>query len=217
MLPAPRSGGVIERVDHLVYAVPACEAAVDGLEAALGVRAAAGGRHPVEGTRNFLMALGPASYLEIVGPDESSPAPARPRWFGIDVLRQPRLVAWAARGKDLGRIVAGAVAAGVRLGPVGSGSRERADGQLLSWRFTDPRVVVEGGVVPFFIDWGQTPHPAGSAPQGVTLEGLRAEHPEPGRVRKTLGALGLDLPVSLGPKASLRATLQTPRGRIELR
>lgn len=217
MPPAPRDGPVLERVDHLVYAVPDLEAAVDALEATLGVRAAAGGRHPAEGTRNFLLALGPAVYLEIIGPDPSGPAPSRPRWFGIDGLRQPRLVAWAARGKDLGRIVAGAVAAGVRLGPVGSGSRERADGQLLSWRFTDPRVVVEGGVVPFFIDWGQTPHPAGSAPQGVTLEGLRAEHPEPGRVRKTLGALGLDLPVSLGPKASLRATLQTPRGRIELR
>jgi len=216
MPPALRSGCVLERVDHLVYAVPDLEAAVDALEATLGVRAAAGGRHPAEGTRNFLLALGPAVYLEIIGPDPSGPAPSRPRWFGTDGLGEPRLVAWAARGEDLDRIVAVAAAAGVRLGPVGSGSRERADGQLLSWRFTDPRVVVEGGVVPFFIDWGGTPHPALSAPQGAILEGLRAEHPVPERAERAVSIVGLDLPVAPGREPRLIATLRTPRGLVDL-
>ena len=216
-MPALPSGHVLERIDHLVYAAPDLDAAVGTIEALLGVRAAPGGRHPGEGTRNCLLSLGPAIYLEIVGPDAGAPAPGRPRWLGIDGLTEPRLVAWAARGEDLDGLVAAAAEAGATLGPVASGSRERADGQLLSWRFTDPRVVVEGGVVPFLIDWGRTPHPALSAPQGAILEGLRAEHPEPERVRKMLDALGLDLPVSFGPRAGLCATLLTPRGRVELR
>lgn len=217
MLPLPRPEPVLERVDHLVYAAPDLEDAVGALEASLGVRATAGGRHPAEGTRNYLLSLGPAAYLEIVGPDTTSPVPARPRWFGIDGLVKPRLVAWAARGEDLDSIVARAATDGVTLGPVASGSRERADGQLLSWRFTDPRVVVEGGVVPFLIDWGQTPHPALSAPQGAILEELRAEHPDPARARQALSAVGLDLPVLVGADPALIATLRTPRGVVELR
>ena len=214
--------GLLERVDHLVYAAPELEAAVDALEGRLGVRAAAGGRHPSEGTRNFLMALGPASYLEIVGPDAEAPAPSRPRWFGIDTLTAPRLVAWAARAGDLEEAVAQAAAAGVTLGRVSEGSRETAEGQRLSWRFTDPRVVVEGGVVPFLIDWGQTPHPALSAPRGAILEGLRAEHPEPERAGQgRSAALGLDLPVEPERTVSraLIATIRTPRREkcVELR
>ena len=208
---------VLARVDHLVYAAPDLESAVDALEALLGVRAAAGGRHPAEGTRNFLIALGPASYLEIVGPDRQAPAPSRPRWFGIDGLKEPRLVAWAARETDLEGALVRAAGAGVALGRVASGSREGPDGQLLSWRFTDPRVVVEGGVVPFLIDWGRTPHPALSAPRGAILEGLTGEHPEPERARKVLAILGLDLPVESAGEAGLKATIRTPRGVMELR
>jgi hypothetical protein len=208
---------VLGRVDHLVYAAPDLEAAVDALEARLGVRAADGGRHPSEGTRNFLMALGPSVYLEIVGRDGKAAAPSRPRWFDLDELTEPRLVAWAAREEDLDNVVAAASAVGIRLGSVASGSRETADGQLLSWRFTDPRVVVEGGVVPFLIDWGQTPHPALSAPRGAILEGLRAEHPEPERVQQTLAILGLTLSVRSGPSRALVARLATPKGAVELR
>lgn len=213
----PSEGVVLGRVDHLVYAAPDLEAAVDALEAKLGVRAAAGGRHPNEGTHNFLMALGPAVYLEIVGPDGQAASPSRPRWFGIDALAEPRLVAWAAREENLERVAALAATAGLRLGAVGSGSRQTADGHLLSWRFTDPRMVVEGGVVPFLIDWGQTPHPALSAPRGAILEGLRAEHPEAERVQETLAILGLTLPVRRGPGPALIALLETPKGAVELR
>lgn len=217
MLPGPSERLVLARVDHLVYAAPDVEAAVDALEARLGVRAAAGGRHASEGTHNFLMALGPAVYLEIAGPDIEAPAPSRPRWFGLDELKGPRLVAWAARGKDLERVAAAAAGSGLKLGAVGSGSRRTANGQLLSWRFTDPRAVVEGGVVPFLIDWGETPHPALSAPQGAILKGLRAEHPDPERVENALAALDLRLPVRRGPSPVLIALLETPKGPVELR
>jgi hypothetical protein len=71
--------------------------------------------------------------------------------------------------------------------------------------------------VPFFIDWGGSPHPAASAPAGASLVALRAEHPDPGDVATLLGNLELDMPVTKGPKAALIAVLETSRGLVELR
>ncbi|HYX19468.1 MAG TPA: VOC family protein, partial [Thermoanaerobaculia bacterium] len=56
-------------LDHLVFATPDLERTVDALEASLGVRAAEGGRHVAEGTRDAVLGLGPSSYLEILGRD----------------------------------------------------------------------------------------------------------------------------------------------------
>ncbi|MGH2376003.1 MAG: VOC family protein, partial [bacterium] len=106
---------------------------------------------------------------------------------------------------------------GVELGEVSSGSRQRPDGVVLSWRSTNPRTEVADGIVPFFIDWGQSPHPARTAPQGASLIGLRAEHPDAERVQPILRRLGIDLPVKKGPSAALIATVNGPRGRVELR
>jgi len=204
-------------LDHLVYATPDLEGTVDALEASLGVRAVEGGRHTGEGTRNALLGLGPASYLEILGPDPGQPAGGRPLWMGLEGLTEPRLTRWAARTRDLESIGERARAAGTRLGPVGGGRRRRADGSLVRWRFTDPHVTTADGLVPFFIDWGASAHPAGSAPAGVSLRALRAEHPDPAGVASLLRALGIDLMVTRGDRPALIAVLAGPKGTLELR
>ena len=204
-------------VDHLVFATPDLQVGIDRIERLVGVRAAAGGQHPGRGTRNALIALGPARYLEIIGPDPEQPKPEQPRPFGIDDLKEPKLVTWAAKGTDLDAFASRARDGGVVLGEVIPGSRRRADGVLLSWRYTDPRTVVAEGIVPFFIDWGATPHPSIDAPRGVSLVDLRAEHPDPAGVQKALARLGLDLRVERAPKAALVATITGAHGRVELR
>jgi hypothetical protein len=105
----------------------------------------------------------------------------------------------------------------VILGDVIPGSRQRSDGVLLSWRYTDPRTLVSEGVIPFFIDWGKTEHPAGTAAKGASLIGLRAEHPSAGEVQKALNRLGLGLRVQAGPQAALIASITGPRGKVDLR
>lgn len=208
---------LLARVDHLVYATSDLNRGVEEIEKLLGVRATPGGRHPGRGTRNALITLGPATYLEIIAPDPEQPAPDAPRSFGIDGLKESRLVAWAVKGVDLKRLRDDAVRKGVGLGEVISGSRRRTDGVLLSWSYTDPRTVLADGLVPFFIDWGQSPHPAQTAAPGASLIALRAEHPNAQSVQRLLLALGLDLPVQSGPRPALVATIDSPRGRVELR
>ena len=213
----PASGGLLATVDHLVYATPDLQAGVDRVEKLLGVRATPGGQHPGRGTRNALLSLGPSTYLEIIGPDPEQPAPAQGRAFGIDDLKEPGLATWAAKGKDLEQLIGAAARGGVNLGVVNSGSRRRADGVVLSWRRTEAGASVAGGIIPFFIDWGRTPHPATTAARGASLTGLRAEHPDPEQVERALSQLGLDLRVQRGPRAALIATISGPRGQVELR
>ena len=207
----------MERVDHLVFATPNLQAGIDAIEKLLGVRATPGGEHPGRGTRNALVALGHDAYIEIIGPDPQQRGPAQPRPFGIDQLTSPRLVTWSARESDLAGLSKRAAQAGVQLGDLAAGSRRRPDGVLLSWNYTDPRTVVADGIVPFFIDWGKTPHPAASAVQGGALVDLVAEHPAPDGVAKALRAVGLNLAVRSGQHPALRATIDTARGPVELR
>jgi hypothetical protein len=216
---AEQKGSVelLARVDHLVYATTDLNRGVEEIEKLLGVRATPGGQHPGRGTRNALISLGPTAYLEIIAPDPEQPNPKTPRPFGIDGLKESRLVAWAARGVDLERLRNEATRKGAPLGEVMSGSRRRPDGVLLSWRYTDPRTVLADGLVPFFIDWGQSPHPARTAAQGASLITLRAEHPDAQRVQRLLQELGLDLPVRSGAAPALVALIDSPRGRVELR
>ena len=212
-----KSAELISRIDHLVYATPDLNRGIEEIEKLLGVRATAGGQHPGRGTRNALVALGPTAYLEIIAPDPDQPPPKESRPFGIDELKKSKLVAWCVRGDDLERLRSEATRKGVRLGEVKSGSRRRPDGVQLSWQFTDPWTRLADGIVPFFIDWGQSPHPARTSAKGATLVSLRAEHSDARGVRRMLQQLGLDLPVRRGQSPALIAVIEGARGRVELR
>jgi Glyoxalase-like domain len=208
---------LLSRLDHLVYATPDLGVGIAAIDKRLGVRATPGGQHPGLGTRNALVALGPSNYLEIIGPDPAQPKPPGPLRFGIDDLKAPRIVTWVAKGTELEQVTRAAAEQGVKLGAVIPGSRRRPDGIVLAWRYTDPNTVVADRIVPFLIDWGTSPHPSATAPRGATLVDVRAEHPDADRVQKMLDALGLGLRVQKGAAPAIIATIDSPRGRVELR
>jgi hypothetical protein len=221
-------------LDHLVFAAPQLESGVRHVEALLGVSMTAGGRHEGFGTHNRLLGFGSRAYMEVVSPDPEQPPPVGPRWFGLDTLVSPRLVTWCVsirdlevseadgsptgrRVPDLATLVALGRAAGVELGDIRQGMRARGDGSVLRWSMTDPWADRAGGVIPFFIDWGASPHPAESLPASCTFAGIRLEHPEPDRVDGWLRALGLDTPVVRAQAPRVIATLETPHGTLELK
>ena len=207
--------GLLAKVDHLVYATPNLAIGVENMQRLLGIQATPGGPHPGAGTRNALIALGGATYLEIIGRDPEQPKPAGPRRFGIDDLAAPKLVTWAAKGSNLEQLSSEALRKGIQLGAVAPGSRRTPQGVLLTWHITLTNLA--DGIVPFFIDWGATSHPARTAARGASLIALRAEHPDAERVQKLLTEIGLELPVKQGQQPALIATITSPRGRVELR
>jgi hypothetical protein len=198
----------LARIDHLVYAVPDLDAAVETLAQLLGVRATPGGSHPGWGTRNALLSLGAEVYLEIIAPDPAQQEFHEPRVFGVDPDKAPALTAWAAKWPDLennGPALAGAVFAA---------SREQVDGTRLHWHLSDPFTVNGDGLVPFLIDWGESPHPATSSPGGAVLQELRLAHPAPATVRQQLGQLSLDIEVSQAELPALTATIRGANGAV---
>jgi hypothetical protein len=214
---APRGGSLPEGVDHLLYAVTDLEQGRDEIERLLGVRPARGGRHLDYGTHNALLSLGDAIYLEVIAPDPELPEPARGPLFDARPPRGPHLASWVLRRDAIDEAHAAAGGAGVDLGRIESGGREQPDGSRLTWRLSDPYAPRLDRAVPFLIAWGDTPHPAATAPRGGALVGLRVEHPAPERVRGALAALEAELEVVQAVRARLIATIETGRGRVELR
>jgi hypothetical protein len=127
------------------------------------------------------------------------------------------LTTWVAKGHDLEPFASRAAAQGVNLGSVISGSRKRPDGVVLAWRYTDPRTILADRLIPYFSDWGSSPHPSATAAKGVTLLSLRAEHPDAEHVQQMLKVLGLNLIVTRGGKPALVATFDSPKRRVQLR
>lgn len=207
----------LDRVDHLIYTVPDLETAMDDIENSLGVRPVIGGRHAAYGTCNALLSLGGQTYLEIMAADRALNRPERGRLFGLDTLESQRLATWVLREERIEALKADATTRGLELGELQSGSREKPDGTIVSWKISDPYALRFGGVVPFLIAWGDTPHPSESIPNGGELSGLRIQHPDPFAVTDALNALGVSFPVEKTPHIGLVATIRVPSGEVELR
>jgi hypothetical protein len=204
-------------LDHLVYAAPDLDSAIEDIEALFGVRPAVGGHHALWRTRNALLSLGTRMYLEIIGPDESARVPNQPRPFELDELVSPRLVTWVVRSGDIQTVLNTARHDGVDLGELQEGSRLKPDGSVLKWTMTDLAKPREGGAIPYFIDWGASSHPAESSPGGCALLTIKLVHPQAGRIQRVLDHLGVDVRVGVGPKAALEAVIETPRGQRTLK
>jgi len=71
------------------------------------------------------------------------------------------------------------------------------------------------GTIPYFINWGDSDHPAENSPKGCRLIKLEVFHPDAKRVNELFRILGIDLQAVLGSVA-LKATIESPKGQIVL-
>ena len=207
--------GWLNKIDHLVYAVPSLASGMLAIQEQLGGVPIYGGRHPGMGTHNAILRIGARMYLEIIAPDPKQQI-AGPLWFGIDKLQTPKLVGWAYRTLKLEDIIEQVLMLGLVAGPIISGSRITDNGRILSWRFTDPRPLPFGGVAPFFIDWGDSPHPVENLPETISLHDLQATHPEPEKVKPILKSIEVDMKIEQASQPLLKAIFKKGGKFIEL-
>ena len=228
LIASPDSGGAAPtaavEIDHLVVAAHNLAQGLAWCEATLGVLPGAGGKHAFMGTHNRLLAIGsaafPSTYLEIIAVDPGAPAPARPRWFGLDDRRlhqslqhAPRLLHAVARAPDINRLRDRLVALGLDPGEALAAERDTPLGRL-AWRIlvrADGGIAC-GGALPTLIEW-QGRHPSQAmAPSRVALRSV-----ELGGLPRPVTDLLLLQGVTVVPSGpALRVMLDTPRGLVSL-
>ena len=219
-------------IDHLVVAAASLQQGVEWCEATLGITPGPGGEHPLMGTHNRLFSITtpdyPNAYFEIIAIHSGAPC-ARPtgtrRWFDLDSpdLQEkiahygPRLVHFVASSANAAASAAALSRLALDRGELLAASRSTPQG-LLSWKIT---VRPDGqrlfyGALPTLIEWGGIHPSQAMAPSGVTLQSLQAHHPRPDELRNAYAVLGLaGVEVSAGAP-DLIATLQTPKGLVQL-
>tara|TARA_B100000700_G_C15050324_1_gene859923 strand:- start:3496 stop:4122 length:627 start_codon:yes stop_codon:yes gene_type:complete len=206
------------KIDHIVYVTSNVTASTEELTNKLGVAPTFGGSHIGRGTCNALLSLGEYQYLEILGPDPTQEfqLPSE-RFPEIPLLRT-----WAARTTNIIQLVESANVKGIDFGSVRDMSRIRADGVKLDWELTTG----SGGglgrdnnvaVLPFLIDWKDSPHPSIDAPSGCSLVELRIEHPDFETIRDQLEFLNLNIHTTYAEESSLTAVIDTPLGQVEIK
>jgi Glyoxalase-like domain len=206
----------IKGLDHIIYGSPDLERAIEEVRLLTGVEPIRGGTHPGRGTQNALLSLGPHTYIEILAPDPAQ----SPEALALAAERIPasnRIINWAAKCDDLEVAFRMTAGSDLNLGRIEDMSRALPSGGQLAWRLTRGALVCNG-LVPFLIDWDESPHPAMSSPSGCALQYFRAEHPDPALVKDHLASLGLQdvLEVSRGPQPRMLAGLSTPNGDVVL-
>jgi glyoxalase-like protein len=201
------------RVDHLVWYSPDL---AEGQRhfASMDNPPAYGGEHPGDGTCNSLLSLGDATYIEILARDPKQPAAALDRELGG--LQGQGLYHWAVGGVDLPGIAGKARAAGYKASQVVSGGRRLPNGKMLSWKLVGLHAHPFGALLPFFIDWTDSEHPALGAPRGGRLTGVELYSPQAEKLNLLFSSLGLALSARHRDKPGIVVNLESQRGPMRL-
>lgn len=189
------------RLDHVLLFSPTLDQAMARFGVLTGVNAQAGGAHPDHGSVNALASMG-ASYIELI-----ARADGRGTGSGLEVID------YAMQCDDIEAIAAEGDALGLEPFWM-EGQRMTADGTLLRWR----AFMFEGhgfaGLLPFFIDWGTTPHPSATSPGGVSNPRLTVFHPAAEKLAQIYRQLSIDVPVRPQPEPGLRLDVSTSKGVV---
>lgn len=202
----------ILKLDHIVLSTSDLGAGAAEMGRLLGVVLDPGGAHPLMGTHNRLLSLGPDLYLELLAIDPAAPPPKRARWMAMDRFDGPmRLTHWVVASTDL--------VASLAHAPQGAGlvqSLRRGD---LSWQMAVP----ETGMQPFddlfppLIQWHGSVHPTQRlTDRGCRLARLEVSHPMAGLLRAGLPGLADSRLEILDGAPGIRAVLDTPNGPVSL-
>ena len=227
------------QIDHLVVMAASLDEGVQWCEDTLGITPGPGGEHEKYGTHNRLFKIAspefPLAYFEIIAINPLAVIPKRaqvPRWFDMDnptlqkaVTQGPRLVHFVSSTEDVKAARHVLRTQGIERGQVVHASRKSSKGTL-NWQITvrEDGERLFNGCLPTLIQWGKPEatdplrlHPRNSLPRsGVTLQSLTVSHPSGVKLQAAFDAIGLaNIAIETGP-ANLVASLQTPKGLVQL-
>jgi hypothetical protein len=207
-------------IDHLVVAARTLDQGAAWVEERLGVAPAGGGKHPLMGTHNRLLSLGPGRFLEVIAVDPDAPPPGRARWFELDretmrrrLAAAPALIHWVARTDRIEDDVARVPARRPEILAISRGSYR--------WNMGVPAdgVLERDGIVPTLIQW-EGARPDEALPfLGIRLERLVLRHPRSAETLQNLRLAGLSAadPVEAHHGSpGLLVHLATPGGSVVL-
>lgn len=206
-------------LDHIALGTADLKQGVAALKETMGVEIPQGGQHPLMGTHNHVMRTGEAEFFELIAVDKEAPKPSRPRWFTLDdpatqnhISDRPRALCWVVKTNDIEGLVKNSP---FDLGEITSVTRGD-----LQWRLTVPQdgSLVEGGLLPAFIQWNDGPHPATKQQDcGVRIKQIHLTHPQPDRLYEMLDALNVAHLAKIDEGArALSFEVETPKGVIIL-
>jgi len=205
------------KIDHIVYAVVDLEETMDVFEKATGIRPVFGGYHTHQGTKNAIVNLGEAAYLEFLAKDDTNLAIPPPRWMGIDLIQRPQMTRWSLKSADLVKDSGILKKYNAELGEIQGGQRRMTTGALLSWQMIMPLAAPEVDVIPFMTDWQTSAvHPTSQLPTQCRLLAMEFSDPQPDLLAATLDQLGLDVSVLKADQTAIRAKIEGPAGIIWL-
>ena len=206
----------MDGLDHLVLAVPDLDAACEWFLNLTGIHPVYGGRHLDFGTHNALVGLGERCYLELIATDPAAHITV-PRWMAVDSVEQPMLTRWALASTQLSEKAAVLEQYEIGLGELRTGSRTLPSGRVLTWMLSLPKATPLVEVAPFLIDWSNSEaHAADALKTQARLLSLSLKHPQPQKIRGLLRQLAIEVDVTQHNTTKICASIETPRGRVDL-
>lgn len=202
----------MHQLDHVVVAAPDLAAAKTGFAEETGVIPVDGGAHPGLGTRNALVSFGDDHYLEIIAPDPGQ-NPTGTFAEHLAALASPTLFHWAIRVTDLQAVRRHAETVGFEPGAILPTQRQVPSGELLSWELMGIGGHSLGGLVPFYINWKDTPHPATTSPVVGALKELTLSTPPESALADLLNPLPRGVTLREGPGA-MKVSFDSPNGTV---
>ena len=199
------------KLDHIMYAAPDLDQGIAEIAELPGVVPAMGGAHPGMGTRNALLSRGADQYLEIIAPD---PPQALTDTLGNELIQHSGsgIRSWAVATDNLSAVTDITTAQGLNPQPVIDMNRTTPAGVRLDWQVLQLR---GNRMLPFFIDWKNSPHPALTTPAGCRLAEFTVSVPEGPQYQKLMDALQIHVTVVQGV-LGFNAQLECPTGVVEL-
>ena len=205
------------KIDHIVYAVPNLEEAMDSFEKLTGCAPNFGGYHSTQGTKNALVNLGNECYLEFLTIDFENKKITKNRWMGIDLIEKPTITRWAIKANQINSEVEILKSINPKLGKLTEGERTTQSGKVLKWKLTMPQPTPKVELLPFVIDWRNSEaHPTDNLTPTCEFVGLKFYSPQPELKNSAFEKLSIDEKVVKGNEPQIKLLIKSVNGIIEI-